>query len=210
MKIFNLKLVKIRLCYWLLLNSQIFESSELFAIIIVKHIFINYYMNQETNFILQICSSFGIIILLNCFFFFLTTSSMYVVYSGHPHPSILSPPHTTSSPFLPPSISTTLSISVLFLLFLCDPMNFIRAPLTGMSAKLFSGTFVHHWWLHHCRQGLLSSRNPLLSLVPLAVWGPIGSSAIYDWKLIGPLLCKPYANDQNNSEIKSVMTISWP
>lgn len=70
MKIFNLKLVKIRLCYWLLLNSQIFESSELFAIIIVKHIFINYYMNQETNFILQICSSFGIIILLNCFFFF--------------------------------------------------------------------------------------------------------------------------------------------
>lgn len=144
------------------------------------------------------------------FFFFLTTSSMYVVYSGHPPPSILSPPHTTSSPFLPPSISTTLSISVLFLLLLCDPMNFIRAPLTGMSAKLFSGTFVHHWWLHHCRQGLLSSRNPLLSLVPLAVWGPIGSSAIYDWKLIGPLLCKPYANDQNNSEIKSVMTISWP
>lgn len=70
MKIFNLKLVKIRLCFWLLLNSQIFESSELFAIIIVKHIFINYYMNQETNFILQICSSFGIIILLNCFFFF--------------------------------------------------------------------------------------------------------------------------------------------
>lgn len=64
----------------------------------------------------------------------------------------------------------TLSISGLFLCcFVASSTSFIRAPPIGLSVKLFPRACVNHWWLYHYRWWFLSSKNPVQSLVSLAV-----------------------------------------